>query len=1417
MTGYSRREPSSKRTLRRSVAGALIGLFLLQIVMPPVAAATSAHVSAGEMWRRVPSFPSPPVGFQGQHEPRQPRFYAHHWPDPVNAHNGNLLLAYQDVFIPARGFPLELSRAYNSQSTARGVFGYGWSSSLDSTLHEAPGGPLWIRDWDGSIKVYRREAGGAGGSADTYFVPVAPSVEAVTKHRDGSYTRNLGNGAKATYSRTGKLLEKVDARGNGLTVSYDARGERLVAVADSAGRKVQLASTASGLVHTVIDPIGRRSTYRYDANDNLIGVTDPSGATTQYSYDSGHKLIALVQADGSRITNVYDRATGRVVAQEGPGRKRTAYQYEFPAARDATQRTVVTDALGNQTIYTYLEADGRVDRLTLANPAGSTTVAEYDALGNLVRHIDANGNRRTYEYDAQSRLLRQIDPVGSVWRYAYAAGCTCAHPTSTTDPLGQMTTTRYNDKFEVTEITNPLGQSTRFEYGPQGDVVAKIAPNGARTVYRYDAYGNLARTTSPAGTSTIYTRDTVGRITEVTRPGGERYRYQYDAVDRLVEIANALDYRVALAYDRGGRLSKILDQEGAFVFDYDAVGQLVALRDREGNTVRATYDTAGNVVQLVDGGGNAWTFAYDKMSRLTRAVDPLNQATSLRYDRAGNLVGSTNPTGETTTIAYDQNHRPIHVTDAIGNRTEVRYDPAGRRIAVIDAEQRETRYAYDAAGQLVASINALGQKMVYRYDARGKVVEQVDATGAITRLQYDEEGRLQKRIDPIGRATSYQYDAAGRVERVIRPDTHAIRFEYTPLGLPARIIPQEGEPITFAYDHRGQLTEHRAGEFAYRYKYNRMGRVTEVEDVKRKRVLRHAYDARHHRIRTELLPEGRRTDYAYDAASRLGGLKTDSGDYRFTYDAAGRRASLTYPNRLETSYGYDKAGRLSELLTVDPTKAVLLLERYEYDRVGSLVKRTGAGGEVTAYKFDPLDRLVEARHPDGATEAFTYDPMGNIGSRSGRDGVVHSQVNKAHEIVATGDTRFDYDANGNLIRRVATAGTTQYRYDDFNRLREATLPDGRSVSYAYGPDGQRVAEKRDGVETHTVYDGDNPMLKLDGQLRPTSTLTFGPGLDEALAETAPGTKRFFHGDIIRSVIASTDERGARASTVAYSAFGRPSTTAGTSPAFSFTGRPYDHDTGLLSFRFRDHDPALGRFLQQDPLEWLVSWQNPYVYAFNNPVNLIDLYGLVPAWLKAGLQVAGGVVLGVVGLVVLPLAVTIAVSGATVTAAGITGITAAGVFAGGVVMAAAGVSGGANYMQSASSSDPTKVLNTGIGSVTGGLTAVVGVATADAAAGAMFVSGAVAMGLGMLNSLATEGKPALGGLAGLGGFVAGLGTSTPVAAVIGGALTLGIGTIESIAGLYKQPVTVGPESTNNQGPVPTPTPPCSPSPRPPPSP
>lgn len=58
----------------------------------------------------------------------------------------------------------------------------------------------------------------------------------------------------------------------------------------------------------------------------------------------------------------------------------------------------------------------------------------------------------------------------------------------------------------------------------------------------------------------------------------------------------------------------------------------------------------------------------------------------------------------------------------------------------------------------------------------------------------------------------------------------------------------------------------------------------------------------------------------------------------------------------------------------------------------------------------------------------------------------------------------------------------------------------------------------------------------------------------------------------------------------------------------------DPSTGNYETLFRGYDPALGRFMQPDPLADFLPGINPYQFAFNNPILLGDPTGLTPMWL-----------------------------------------------------------------------------------------------------------------------------------------------------------------------------------------------------------
>ncbi|MFH1777024.1 MAG: RHS repeat-associated core domain-containing protein [Candidatus Omnitrophota bacterium] len=114
------------------------------------------------------------------------------------------------------------------------------------------------------------------------------------------------------------------------------------------------------------------------------------------------------------------------------------------------------------------------------------------------------------------------------------------------------------------------------------------------------------------------------------------------------------------------------------------------------------------------------------------------------------------------------------------------------------------------------------------------------------------------------------------------------------------------------------------------------------------------------------------------------------------------------------------------------------------------------------------------------------------------------------------------------------------------------------------------------------------------------------------------TQYYYHCAHLGNVTQLTDTSGNVVQTYDYDAFGNVvSETGSLTNEYQYKTKETSPNTGLVYFGARYFDPTIGRFITPDPLD-MIDGPNMYLYCGNDPVNLLDEYGLFwrsdPRWL-----------------------------------------------------------------------------------------------------------------------------------------------------------------------------------------------------------
>ncbi|WP_133820702.1 RHS repeat-associated core domain-containing protein, partial [Tahibacter aquaticus] len=916
--------------------------------------------------------------------------------------------------------------------------------------------------------------------------------------------------------------------------------------------------------------------YDYDALGQLVAVRRRDGAVVRTFGWDAQRMSAHGQPGGMAVSYVWD-AQGRVSEQhEAEGLSR---YYHYHA-----DHTEVRDSLGRSERY-WFEGEGDARRWSAHERAdGSIIRFAYDGFGRRVRTTDALGRTTHERRDAQGRVVGGAVADGLSWQVGLDERGQLLHGDS---QAGVVTITR-DARGRATTMSLPDGATLHYAYDDArlpDRVTAITDPDGAIKRQSWNALGQLASHADCSGHVTQWRHDDEGRLVETVDALGQRTQYQYDdnGLRCGLVLADGAHYR--LVHDGLGRQTEMIAPDGAtWRTQWNRFGRPLRHTDPLGREQCLAYDVAGRLVSLQNENGACCRFVYDVLDRLVEETGFDGRCQRYHFDAAGQL------------LAAEENGHVLHL----------RYDLAGRVVA------REIHAVADAANwqTLPPDTTALAwERYVWRRD--GQLESAANAEGEV-RLDYDEAGR------PIGET---QCHADGW--------TYSVRQLADARGRPQSTHYGQAPVVNWQSYGPGHLQGLRVADLALEFERDPLHRETarhawwQDEAQSLRHSVFHAtrdYDAAGRLRRAREVPSvgaALQREYRHDAQGRLVGIQADAQAIAYVYDCAGRLVGSRHGED-ERQYRFDPAGnrlglRQRRAARMDWAETV----QEKLPDVAFNVLGEGEAAASAAAQCWPDNRI---RHFEGID--YRYDAAGNLAERRTPEG--------DHLLL-----RHDVQQRLVEIRRSDAGGlrlSALYRYDVFGRRIAKRVQNGDTTELTrYGWDGDRlVAERSAEYERTTIYEPGSfvPLLRLQRDLAPGSDDDVPEGVLQELrallgaaAQQLPAELRpreavqqiaFFHNDHLGTPLRLSGRDGRtlwQASPDDWQALRAESGSA--DQPLRFQGQWQDDESGLCYNRHRYYDPALGRYVSQDPLG-VSGGLHAYAYADNSPLHAVDPLGLETA-------------------------------------------------------------------------------------------------------------------------------------------------------------------------------------------------------------
>ena len=966
---------------------------------------------------------------------------------------------------------------------------------------------------------------------------------------------------------------------DGATVefTYTAGGD-IATVTDAAGGKTHREYNTFGNLVKMVTAGNRVWEYSWDGLSQLISLTDPTGAITRFEYDHAGEITQITDATGVISHRSIDRHEGvESVAGTGEGLFSSAFckvdvlgRVTEIGQQDGVPRKPISSSHGASEVPTGAGAAGAGIAGTTGTgiPHGVSSSAEaagapshptgrqmftYDAAGNIVEALDANGGLTRYVRDAAGRVTRIISAAGRFTDYTY-------------DTCGRLSSERVGLN-EPVRVTDPVTGASSWEeptrwavktlvYDAASQVIERHTPDGLVEKMTYDAAGRLIKVQAGRRVAT-YAWDACNQLVRVQDSTFGTRRYAYNELGQLVRVTDGLGNRTFFAYDADGLLTSVTDPTGAITeYEYDAAGRIleVAKKPRPDSVVttpaiRTTYtwDAAGRLLSE-DDGVRTRSFEYDaRTGDLTRTLIDGSLAAEYGTDKPA-LPGST--------ITWMKDH----TGDA-----PVTY-----------------RRVFDATGNLIEYTRQVDGTENTSDPGTAEALETFTSTGSYTlTYAYDADGFRTMMLTPYG-SSQWVLDGTGRPIRSINTASIAdpgVRERESVIG-------------EFSYDVMGHLVRAQVGETISTWDFDQDGLVSSYEHTSEQGDENTAEGVQVIRDHTgRIIGLDSTTSglvmYSYDEAGQLTGARTDGYELAWVYEGGLMVAERLYHHNTtedETTQGRVLLGErqfiyngLNQLLHCTTLERPHTPEGASAAWVSTEVSYTyNAAGQRTGQKSVTSDGVIQER-------TYTWGITGALATVS--------DTTNTGDITVGSRLRVHADAAG-----VATAITGND---------QVTVPllwdPTSSAPQLLGAGSIPVAGADGGFSQAAVPGGFDPW-SVPGV--PNTGVGFGalstPGLGTisatgAAASQTPG---------LPSALGAPGISGASALL----------TSVGLPEGVSFTGSGTLAVGGLALMGARVFDPSSKKFLSQDPLPPIIGagwFADSYSFLGHDPVGMIDPWGTAP--------------------------------------------------------------------------------------------------------------------------------------------------------------------------------------------------------------